>query len=102
MPSWISPLNPFRSPLDYDIRALAAAVRRTEATIAEGGKQGRALGAVAGRFGVVTAARLNWATDARWRVAVARAGGGPGAGRYVEEAVNRIVADRERKVLTAA
>lgn len=102
MPTWTSPLSPFRRPLDADLRALAAAVQRTEADIAEGTKRGRALRAVAARFGVVAAARLHHATDARWRLAEMRAGGGPGAGRYVEEAVDRIVGDRSRKMLTAA
>ena len=102
MATWISPLNPFHRPLAADIRALAAAVQRTEAEVVEGGKRGRALAAMKVRFGVIAAARLHWATDARWRVAVARAGGGPGAGRYVEAAVNKLVEEREVKVLTAA
>ncbi len=102
MPTWTSPFSPFRRPIDADIRALEAAVQRTKASIAEGGKRGRALGAVAARFGVLEAARLHWSVEARWRVAVVRAGGGPGAGRYVDEAVNRLVEERGLKMLTAA
>ena len=102
MPAWVSPLSPFRRPLDFDIRALAAAARRVETDIAAGTKRGRALGAVAPRHGLLMAARMHHATDARWRLAEMRAGGGPGAGRVVEAAVNRIVEDRGVRVLTAA
>ena len=102
MPTWRSPLDWRRHPLDDEIAALAAAVRLTQVDIDAGGKRGRALAAVAARFGVLEAARLHWSVDARWRVAVARAGGGPGAGRYVEAAVNKLVEEREVKVLTAA
>ncbi len=102
MTTWVSPLSPFRRPLDFDIRALAAAVRRTEADITLGDKRGRALAAVAGRHGMIAAARMHHATDACWRAAERRVGGGPGAGRYVQVAVNRMIEDNERTRLTAA
>ncbi len=102
MPDWRSPLNPFRRPLDADVAALVAAVRRIEVDIAAGGKRGRALGAVAGRHGLMTAARMHWSVDARWRMAEQRVGGGPGAGRYVDAAVNRMIEEHTRKMLTAA
>lgn len=85
---------PLRKRLTNDgIADLADFVIRTETVIAEGGKRGVALDAVARRHGLFVATRMNWDADVAWRRVEMPYGTGGGRD-FLEGEILRVVSNK--------